>query len=407
MKRHAKFLIAALLAFALVAAACGDDDKGERSDGDLKIGWVLPQTGGLSVIADALIQPVLMADAEIRAAGGEATFFGQDSGTDPQIAGLAIDQLLAEGVDIIIGPASSGVALAVIDKITGAKIPMCSPSNTGKVFTTYDDGGYYFRTSPPDALQSVAIADVIVGAGATNVAIVFRDDIYGVGFDEDLSAELGTLGVTVTSVSYDKDATSFDAEAAAVAAAGVDGVVLITFSEGAQLAQALIEADLGPDDIAWFGTDGWKDNVSPEAVDPNDPGVIEGMLGTYPSLSPPGGEPTFGERFAAFAPPGTPTVFSAHAYDCVIVMVLASEVADSDDPDRIQAEVNGVTSGGTKCFTYAACHDLIKDGEDIDYDGAAGPLDFIPAGEPGVGVYDVYLYDGAGGSSNIQEITIP
>ena len=38
---------------------------------------------------------------------------------------------------------------------------------------------------------------------------------------------------------------------------------------------------------------------------------------------------------------------------------------------------------------------------------AAGPLDFVPAGEPGVGVYDVYLYDGAGGDSNIAEITIP
>ena len=405
MARPIKFFIAMLVVFALIAAACGDD-KGERSDGELKVGWVLPQTGGLSVIADALIQPVLMAEAEIKAAGGDVTFVGQDSGTDQAVAGVAVDQLLADGVDIIIGPASSGVALSVVDKLKAARIPMCSGSNTGKVFTTYDDGGFYFRTAPPDALQSVAIADVIVGAGATNVAIVFRDDIYGVGFDEDLSAELDSLGVTVTSVSYDKDATSFDAEVAAVSAAGVDGVVLITFAEGAQLAQSLIEADLGPKDIAWFGTDGWKDNVTPELVDASDPAVIEGMLGTYPSLSPPGGEPTFGDRFKAFAP-DAPAVFSAHFYDCVITMVLASEVADSDDPDRIQAEVNGVTIGGTKCFTYAACHDLVKDGEDIDYDGAAGPLNFIPAGEPGVGVYDVYLYDGAGGDSNIREITIP
>ena len=406
MRRQLKYLVGVLLALALVAAACGED-KGERSDGELKIGWVLPQTGALSVIKDSFIQAVLMAEAEIKAGGGEVTLIGQDSGTDQVVASQAVDQLLAENVDIIIGPASSGVALSVIDKITGARVPMCSPSNTGKVFTTYDDGGFYFRTSPPDNLQAQATTDVIVGAGSTNVAIVFRDDIYGVGFNEDLSAELQSVGVTVTSISYDKDATSFDAEVAQVAAAGVDGVVLITFAEGAQLAQSLIESNLGPDDIQWFGTDGWKDNVTPDAVDPNNAGVLETMVGTYPSLSPPGGEPTFGDRFAAFAPEGTPAVFSAHTYDCLVVMVLASEVANSDDPDRIQAEVNGVTSGGTKCFTYAACHDLVQDGEDIDYDGAAGPLDFVPAGEPGVGVYDVYLYDGAGGDSNIAEITIP
>ena len=150
MTRPTKFFIAMLVVFALIAAACGDD-KGERSDGELKVGWVLPQTGGLSVIADALIQPVLMAEAEIKAAGGDVTFVGQDSGTDQAVAGVAVDQLLADGVDIIIGPASSGVALSVVDKLKAARIPMCSGSNTGKVFTTYDDGGFYFRTAPPDA----------------------------------------------------------------------------------------------------------------------------------------------------------------------------------------------------------------------------------------------------------------
>ena len=70
-------------------------------------------------------------------------------------------------------------------------------------------------------------------------------------------------------------------------------------------------------------------------------------------------------------------------------------------------EVIGVTKDGTKCFTYAECSALVALGVDIDYDGASGPLDFIDAGEPGVGVYDVYLYDADGGSSNIDEITIP
>lgn len=458
MSKRTMYVVALLAAFTLIAAACGDDDEPTtaapttaapttaapttaapttaapttaapttaapttaapttaaptttadpgRADGDFKLGYVLPQTGALSVIKDSFIQAVLMAESEIQAAGGQITVIAQDSGTDPAVASVAVDQLIAENVDVIVGAASSGVSLSVIDKIISAGIPQCSPSNTGKVFTTYADEGNYFRTAPPDNLQAQAIADVIATEGSTNVAIVFRDDIYGVGFDEDLSAELTSIGIDVTSISYDKDATSFDAEVAAVTAAGVDAVVLITFAEGAQLAQSLIEAGLGQDTIQWYGTDGWKDNVPATAVSPDNPGIISGMLGTYPSLSPPGGEPTFEQRFTAFAPEGTPKVFSAHTFDCVIVLALAALVAGSDDPDLIRAEINGVTKGGTRCFTYASCRALVLDGTDIDYDGAAGPLDFVDAGEPGVGVYDVYLFADDGSDSNILEITIP
>ena len=58
-----------------------------------------------------------------------------------------------------VGPAGSSVALGVLDKITGAGIPMCSPSNTGTQFTTVDDNdGFYFRTAP-DNLQAQVLAD--------------------------------------------------------------------------------------------------------------------------------------------------------------------------------------------------------------------------------------------------------
>ena len=49
-------------------------------------------------------------------------------------------------------------------------------------------------------------------------------------------------GVTVAAeIAYDPTATSFDAEAAEVAAAGVDSVAIITFGEGAALLQAMID----------------------------------------------------------------------------------------------------------------------------------------------------------------------
>jgi branched-chain amino acid transport system substrate-binding protein len=60
-------------------------------------------------------------------------------------ASQSADALLAGGVDVIIGPATSAVAVKVIDKVVCAGVIMFSPSNASPVFTTYPDHGFYFR----------------------------------------------------------------------------------------------------------------------------------------------------------------------------------------------------------------------------------------------------------------------
>ena len=337
-----------------------------------------------------------MGVAEVIAAGFDVTRVPGDSGTDPAVASTTVDGLLNDGVDAIIGAAASGVSLSVIDKITGSEVAMCSGSNTAAAFSTYDDGGFYFRTAPSDVLQGPALADVMTDDGASSVAIVYRNDEYGAGFNDVLAEGLDSNGVTVAAqVSYDPLATSFDAEVAQVTGAGVDAVAIITFGEGAQLLQAMIEAGAGPADIQIYVADGFKDTVSAADVDPNNPAVLEGIRGTAPSAAPPNGEATFLERLEAFAP-GTPTIFSAHKHDCLVTFALASAVAGTDDTSVWVNEVIGVTSGGTKCSTFGECYALVQSGEDIDYDGASGPLEFTDVGEPSGGVYDVYEYDAEG-----------
>ncbi len=378
-------------------------------DGDLEIGYVLPQTGGLSVIAPALIEPIQMAVQEIAAAGNtNITVIPKDSGTDAQVASQSVDELLNEDVSVILGPAATGVSLSVIDRVTGAEVPMCSPSNTGAVFTTYDDGGYYFRTSPPDNLQGQVHADMITDDGFSTVAIAYRSDEYGRGLAQAIRDQLEANGVTVAEfIEFDKDGTSFDAEAAQIAAAGVDAISLHPFAEGNAFVQALIEAGVGPDQVQLYGGDGFIDNVSAETIDPEDPSVLEGVRGTYPSLAPPDGEPTFTDRFAEFAP-DVPTVFSSHSYDCAMIMVLAAEAAGSTDPVDIAEAVNDVTRApGEKCSFYATCHALLQMGMEIDYDGASGPLDFVDAGEPGAGTYDLVTYDALGERTTDETVSIP
>ena len=41
-----------------------------------------------------------------------------------------------------------------------------------------------------------------------------------------------------------------------------------------------------------------------------------------------------------------------------------------------------VSADGTECTTYKECADLLKKGEDIDYNGVSGPVDLGKTGSP-------------------------
>ncbi len=399
---------AAGLVIALAAGAAGAGQAPEReANGTLKIGTLLPQTGQLESLGPPMIAGARMAVQEINDAGGvngaPVELVETDDGTDPDIANTAVDRLLQEDVDVIIGAAASGVTTAVIDKITGAGVVECSGSNTGVQFTDYPDEGLYFRTAPPDNLQSQVLADLIVDDGNADVTIVARSDEYGEGFADFLEQELDGAGADVLDVIlYDPEAASFDDVAEDIVAADPEAVALIAFDEGGSVMTAAIEAGVGPGDLQWYGTDGIQSSSFYENVDPNNPAIVEGIRGTAPSAAPENGEATFQDRLQAFAP-GVDTIFSGHKYDCVVISALAAAQAESDASGDIADNIVSVTKKGTKCSLYADCIALIEDGENIDYQGAAGPLTFTKAGEPGKGAYDTWTFAADGSVEIIDE----
>lgn len=439
-------LLILVVALALMAAACGDDavttttaatttstapesstteaattsvppttapptTEAGRADGILQVGTILPHTGDLAALGPPMINAVRMAVEDINAAGGvlgqPLLLIEADSGTNEDIANAAADGHLAAGVDAIVGPASSRIALSVLDKITGSQTMQCSPSTTGSVFTTYDDnGGYFIRTAPPDSLQGQALADVITSDGYSEVAIIALNDAYGQGFADTLVAELEASGATVVAnVAYDPNGTVFDADVQQLVDAAPEAVILIAFPDtGSLVLQAMIEQGLGPTEVQIYLTDGLQTGALATKVDPANPGVLEGVKGTAPSFAPPGGAAWFPAAFTAYAPT-TDTMFAAYAYDCPVVFALAAQVAGTDDPTVWINEVIGVTKDGEKCDSYAACLALIEAGVDIDYDGASGALNFVEAGEPGSGFYDVWYFDAQG--EVVIESTVP
>ena len=115
-------------------------------------------------------------------------------------------------------------------------------------------------------------------------------------------------------------------------------------------------------------------------------GDISGFAGTTPA-----GEltPEFFDRLCGVDPNLQDLNYAPEAYDAVMVIALATEIAQ-DDGIAHASEINGVTKGGTKCTTFAECKELIAAGEDIDYDGASGPLEFDGNGEPLIASYGLF-----------------
>jgi ABC-type branched-subunit amino acid transport system substrate-binding protein len=242
--------------------------QGTRAgDGTLTIGSILPQTGSLAFLGPPEFAAFDLAIKDINAAGGVlgkpvVGIKGDSGDATTDTASKTVDSQLSQNVDAIIGAASSGVSLTVIDKITGAGVVQFSPANTSKKLSTYDDKGLYFRTAPSDIVQGAVLAGVIQADGVDTVGVIARNDAYGTGLTDDLTKNLEAAGikVVVTKI-YDEKAGPSDTDIDALKAAAPAGVAVIGFDESSKILATMVEKGIGPKDLKVYGVDGNTGNA--------------------------------------------------------------------------------------------------------------------------------------------------
>jgi len=412
---------AVLATAALVLTACASDPEPKaketasesaspedeiKGDGELVIGQLLPQTGDLAFLGPPEFAGVDLAIQEINDAGGVLgkpvkSVRGDSGDGSPNIAPGETDNLLAAGSDVIIGAASSSVSLSVIDKIINAGVVQISPANTSTAFDSYDDKGLYFRTAPSDVLQGAVMANLLIQDGHDNVAILARQDSYG----EALANQVETVftesgGKIVAKELYDADVKSQTAPIGTVAAAKPDAVVLISFEEVKTMIPDMETAGIGPKDLQVYFVDGNTANYG-TGQDGFPAGTLKGVKATYPGPELQG---DFKDRLVGVDPKLDEFAYGPESYDATIVAALAATAAGDDSGEAISGEMQAVTSGGTKCTGYQECADLLADGEDIDYDGASGPIEFNDTGSPSAATIGIYKYDGENNYAPVQFI---
>ncbi|WP_035697090.1 ABC transporter substrate-binding protein [Glycomyces tenuis] len=391
MSRFPRALLAVATASvtALALASCGDEAS-EGSDCGMKIGTILPQTGSLAFLGPPEFAGVDLAIEEINEAGGVldecVDVLHEDSGdTSTDIASQSADSLIAQDVDAIIGAASSGVSFQFIDKLYEEGIVQISPANTSPDFTTYERGDYFFRTAPSDVLQGRVLADQIIADGHASVAILALQDAYGTGLADAVEENITAFGgEVVMKTIYDPNASEFSAEVSELAAADADAVVLITFNEFTNLAPELVESNLGPQDLGWYMVDGNLSNYGDQFPE----GMLEGTRGTFPGADP----ASIQERLLEIDPELVDYTYAPESYDATILLALAAAAGDSYDSETIKDNLVDVSREGTECTSYADCLELIENDEDIDYNGASGPIEFSPEGDITAATIGIYEY---------------
>jgi branched-chain amino acid transport system substrate-binding protein len=375
----------------------------KKGDGTLTLGSLLPLTGDLAFLGPPEVAGVELAVQDMNDAGGvlgkDVELRQADSGDgSPDIAPSETDKLLNANVDAVVGAASSSVSLSVLDKITSAGVVQMSPANTSTAFDNCDDNGFYFRTAPSDVLQGAVMANLVSSDGHDTVSILARQEAYGQALADQVDNVFSQQGGTVVDkIFYTPEATNWSSEVQEIAAGDPEAIVLIGFEETTSIIPEMIRNNIGPDKKQVYFVDGNTADYSGEFPK----GTLAGVRATFPGAEL---QSDFRKKLLTVDPKLTEFTYGPESYDATILLGLAALAGGDDSGATIAANLRDVSDGGTACTTFEQCAQMIDQGEDIDYEGVSGPINFNGTGSPSAATIGIFQYGADNNYDNVDYV---
>jgi len=334
-----------------------------------KLGSIGPLTGEAAIYGTAVINGAKIAVDEINASDSAVKFEYnyQDDVADGETSVNAYNNLMDWGMQVMVGPTTTGASIAVADKAFNDRTIMLTPSASS--VDVVKDRDNVFQVCFTDPNQGTGAADYMAAnmAGA-KVAVIYRnDDAYSQGIRDTFIAEASAKGLEVVSeTTFTADtATDFSVQLTAAQAAGADTIFLPIYYQPASVILAQAKGmNYAP---TFFGVDGMDGILTMEGFDPT---LAEGVMLLTPFSADADDErtqnfvKTYQDQFGE-----TPNQFAADAYDGVYIMKAALEAAgctsDMSSTDICEAvvgvmttiSVDGLTGKG---MTWAATGEVSK-----------------------------------------------
>lgn len=358
--------------------------------GDITIGSLLPMSGDLAPYGKCVQQGVNLAVKHINEAGGplgmKLKVVFRDSQTDPTALRDGAEKLVnVDKVPAIVGPM---IRSDVATPVTAPNhVVIISPSNTPTWVTTLDDDDFTFRTTASDAIQGKVLGRLAWERGYKKAAILYINDPYGGGLAESTKGWFEKSGGKVLrQAAYDPGKVSYKMQLKELAKGNPDVLILIGYPESGTviIRQALSEGLFSQ----FLFPDGMQSQQIIESVGGD---YLEGMYGTGPGAADTPSYKTYLEEFNRVYGANPSTAYSENAYDGVVVIALAIQAAgkaalEADPGKAIRDKLREVAnppgekiSAGVEGFKKA--FKVLAEGRPIDYEGAAGSIDFDEHGD--------------------------
>ena len=348
---------------------------------------------------------------QVAAVDGSVAVIHEDTGGSSQEAVAGARRLVDKGAQCLAGAWAPSDSIAIAREVTVPKhVLQISPASTSVQLTQVDDDGYLNRVSPGDNLQGRVLAGVIAdklgGASGKTVNLGARDDVYGRRLSGDFASEWTRRGGKVgDKLLYEPNQPSYNSEADRIATGNPDAFVIVDLPEGfSKLGPALERTGNWRADRT-FVTDGL---VSADLL--HDPGsdVVNGMRGITPGTRESGASAqSFDGLFDRSQPRSVGRqTFDAQNFDAVVLCYLSAVAAGSADEEKMKNELRAVSGPPGEKFSWEQLPRAIKalrQGRDIDYEGASGPIDLDANGDPTTGTYDVVEFKG-GELNSVEQV---
>jgi neutral amino acid transport system substrate-binding protein len=371
---------------------------------ELRLGSLLPATGDLSALGKPMIDSVPLLVEKVNSCGGVngapvKLIPNVDDQTNETAGTEGIKRLITvEKVAGVVGSFASGVSNAALTEAIRNQVMLVSPGSTSAKFTTRGAAGelkgFWARTAPSDTYQAPALAKVAYDKGLRKVAVLYIKNEYGTSFQKEFITAFKALGGTITNeanpTNYDPKASSFRTEVAEAFKDKPDAVAGIMYGEtGSAVMKTAFEQGLSKG-IPFLLTDGmYAGNLADQVGKTSDGKFIAtGSIGTIPGSSGTSlkdftkiWEDKLKRPIEAYAP---------HSWDAAALMVIAAEAAKANTGAGIQSKIREIANApGEEVSDVCQALKLVKEGKDINYQGASGNVDIDANGDV-LGSYDIW-----------------
>lgn len=296
--------LAVLVAFGVLAAACGNDDDGGETDADtdaaatdeteeteeapsgdpIRIGTSLPLTGDFSEPGQAAENGYMVWEELVNESGGligrPVEVVVRDDASEQNLAVADYNNLISqENVDLLLGTFSSFLNLpasAVAER--NQMVYICPACGAPEIFER--EFQFYFFTQQaigPDQANLFAeyVAGLPEGERPQTAAYVTQDDPFTAPVIAGLQEQLEAAGIeTVFDETYPPDTTNFDTIADSIRSEDPDLVAQGSiFEDGVGLVRSLIRADFNPSHLFQTTAPGLGDQYAEGVGEGNTEGV--------------------------------------------------------------------------------------------------------------------------------------